>query len=134
MDAAAAGRAPRFTRRRMHWATRFHLTPRQANGLEWADVLLAQTAAETVITNKDYDAQARVLELLPAQGKGVVIASCSSKKAARDYDPHLYQARHLIENFFARLKQHRAIVTRYNKTACNFLSAVHLAATVVWLA
>ena len=108
--------------------------PKQANGLEGADVLLAQTAAETVITNKDYDAQARVLELLPAQGKGVVIASCSCKKAARDYDPHLYQARHLIENFFARLKQYWAIVTRYDKTARNLLGAIHLAAAGVWLA
>ena len=59
----------------MHWATGFHLTPRQAHGLEGADVLLAQTAAETVIADKGYDAQARVLEPLPAQGKGVVIAS-----------------------------------------------------------
>ena len=55
-------------------------------------MLLAQTAAETVIADKGYDAQARVLEPLSAQGKGVVIPSCSSKKAARDYDPHLYQA------------------------------------------
>ena len=108
--------------------------PKQANGLEGADVLLAQTAAETVITNKDYDAQARVLELLPAQGKGVVIASRSSKKAARDDDPHFYQARHLIENFFARLKQYWAIVTRYDKTARNLLGAIHLAAAGVWLA
>ena len=38
----------------MHWATGFHLTPRQANGLEGADVLLAQTAAETVIADKGY--------------------------------------------------------------------------------
>ena len=38
-------------------------------------MLLAQTAAETVIADKGYDAQARVLEPLPAQGKGVVIAS-----------------------------------------------------------
>ena len=118
----------------MHWATGFHLTPGQAHGLEGADVLLAQTAAETVIADKGYDAQALVLELLPAQGKGVVIASCSCKKAARDYDPHLCQARHLIENFFARLKQRRAIATRYNKTARNFLGAIHLAATGVWLA
>ena len=118
----------------MHWATGFHLTPGQAHGLEGADVLLAQTAAETVITHKGYDAQALVLELLPAQGKGVVIASCSCKKAARDYAPHFYQARHLIENFFARLKQRRAIATRYNKTARNFLGAIHLAATGVWLA
>ena len=118
----------------MHWATGFHLTPRQANGLEGADVLLAQTAAETVIADKGYDAQARVLEPLPAQGKGVVIASRSSKKAARDYDPHFYQARHLIENFFAKLKQRRAIATRCDKTAHNFLDAIHLAATGVWLA
>ena len=46
----------------MHWATGFHLTPGQAYGLEGADVLLAQTAAETVIADKGYDAQARVLE------------------------------------------------------------------------
>jgi len=49
------------------------------------------------------------------------------------YDHQLYQARHLIENFFARLKQYRTIATRYDKTARNFLGAIHLAATVVWL-
>ena len=38
---------------------------------------------------------------------------------------------HLIENFFARLKQYRAIATRYDKTAHNFLGAIHLAAAVV---
>ena len=67
----------------MHWATGFHLTPRQAHGLEGADVLLAQTAAETVIADKGYDAQARVLELLPAQGKGVVIASRFDERKPR---------------------------------------------------
>ncbi len=44
-----------------------------------------------------------------------------------------YKARHLIENFFCRLKQYRAIATRYDKTARNFLAAVYLAATVCWL-
>ena len=38
-----------------------------------------------------------------------------------------------IENFFARLKQYRAIATRYDKTACNFLGTIHLAASVIWL-
>ena len=47
--------------------------------------------------------------------------------------PHLHKARHLIENFFARLKQFRGIATRYNKTARNFLAAIHLAAAYVWL-
>jgi transposase len=41
--------------------------------------------------------------------------------------------RHLIENFFAKLKQYRAIATRYDKRAINFLDAIYLAAAVVWL-
>ena len=43
----------------------------------------------------------------------------------------VYKARHLIESFFAKLKQYRAIATRYGKTARNFLSAIRLAASVV---
>ena len=97
-------------------------------------MLLANTAAQTVIADKGYDAQTRVVEPLLAQGKGVVIPSRSTKRVAREYDGHLYQARHLIENFFAKLKQYRAIATRYDKTDRNFLGAIHLAATVVWLA
>ncbi|MBD2542290.1 transposase, partial [Planktothricoides raciborskii] len=49
------------------------------------------------------------------------------------YDKELYKARHLIENFFARLKQYRAIATRYDKTARNFLGAIYLIASVIWL-
>jgi hypothetical protein len=41
-------------------------------------------------------------------------------------------ARHLIENSFAKIKQFRAIATRYEKTARNFLVAVQLVASVVW--
>ncbi|BAC91194.1 gsr3253 [Gloeobacter violaceus PCC 7421] len=51
----------------------------------------------------------------------------------RTYDKHLYKARHPMENFFARLKQYRAIATRYDKRASNFLGAIHLAAAVIWL-
>ena len=46
------------------------------------------------------------------------------------FDPELYKARHLIENFFRKLKQFRAIATRYDKTARNFLAAIHLAAAI----
>ncbi len=113
--------------------TGFHLTPGQVHDLAGADVLLDETPAETVIADKAYDAQVRVIGPLQQRGKGVVIPSRSTAKVARDYDSHLYQARHLIENFFARLKQYRAIATRYDKTARNFLGAIHLAAAVVWL-
>jgi len=113
--------------------TGFHLTPGQAHDLEGADALLPTTVADTVIADKAYDAQARVVEPLLAAGKTVVVPPRSTRKHQREYDHHLYKARHLIENFFARLKQYRAIATRYDKTACNFLGAIHLAAAVVWL-
>ena len=80
-----------------------------------------------------FDAQARVIEPLLAAGKAVVIPPRSTRKHQRDYDHDLYKARHLIENFFAKLKQYRAIATRYDKTARNFLGAIHLAAAVIWL-
>ncbi len=69
-----------------------------------------------------------------SKGKAVVIPSRVTNKKPREYDRDLYKARHLIENFFARLKQYRAIATRYDKTARNFLGAIHLAASMVWLA
>ncbi|MEA5448111.1 transposase, partial [Leptolyngbya sp. CCNP1308] len=49
------------------------------------------------------------------------------------YDRELYKARHLIENFFAKLKQYRAIATRYDKLAETFLSAIYIAASMIWL-
>ena len=52
---------------------------------------------------------------------------------APDFDRDLYKTRHLIENFFCKLKQFRAIATRYDKTARNFLAAIHLAAAIIWL-
>jgi len=38
-----------------------------------------------------------------------------------------------MENFYCKLKQYRAIATRYDKTARNFLAAIHLAAAVICL-
>ena len=113
--------------------TGFHLTPGQAHDLEGADVLLVDNPAACVIADKAYDAQDRVIEPLSKAGKTCVIPARSNRLEARPYDEHLYKARHLIENFFAKLKQYRAIATRYDKTARNFLGAIHLAAAVIWL-
>ena len=111
----------------------FHLTPGQAHDLDGADVLLNETPAAAVLADKACDAQARVIEPLLKAGKTLVIPPRSTRKDQREYDRHLYKARHLIENFFAKLKQYRCIATRYDKTARNFLGAVHLAGAVVWL-
>jgi transposase len=111
----------------------FALTGGEAHDLVGADQLLPMMQAETLIADKAFDAQERVIDPLTAAGKTVVIPPRANRKASRDYDRDLFKARHLIENFFARLKQFRAIATRYDKTARNFLAAIHLAAAVIWL-
>ena len=111
----------------------FHLTGGEAHDLVGADHLLPDMQAEALIADKAFDADKRVIEPLTAAGKTVVIPPKSNRRSPRTYDRDLYKARHLIENFFARLKQFRAIATRYDKTARNFLAAIYLAASVVWL-
>lgn len=111
----------------------FHLTGGEAHDLVGADELLPDMEADTLIADKAFDADKRVIEPLAAAGKTAVIPSKANRKQPREFDRDLYAARHLIENFFAKLKQFRAIATRYDKTARNFLAAVHLAASVIWL-
>ena len=88
---------------------------------------------EAVLGDKAYDAEERVHQRLKARGCTAVIPSRANRKSPHSYDKHLYKERHLIENFFAKLKQYRAIATRYDKTARNFLGAIYLAASVIWL-
>ena len=110
-----------------------HLTAGQACELDGADVLLPQVKAMTVIVDKGFDAEARVLEPLRRAGKRAVIPSRAKRLYPRTHDKELYKARHLIENFFAKLKQFRAIATRYDKSKQNFLAAIQLACSYLWL-
>ena len=111
----------------------FFLTPGQAQDLEGADALLPQIKADTVLADKAFDADERVIEPLLTAGKTPVIPPKSNRKVQRSYDKEIYKARHLMENFYCKLKQYRAIATRYDKTARNFLAGIHLAAAVIWL-
>ena len=111
----------------------FLLTPGQAHDLTGADALLPQMDAKLLIADRAFDADARVLEPLAAAGKSAVIPPRPNRLEPREFDRDLYKQRHLIENFFCKLKQFRAIATRYDKTARNFLAAIHLAAAIIWL-
>jgi transposase len=113
--------------------TGFHLTGGQEHDLTGADALLPGLEADALIADKAFDADQRVLEPLAEAGKTAVIPPRKTRKTPRAFDKDLYKARHLIENFFAKLKQFRAIATRYDKRASHFLAAIHLAASVIWL-
>ncbi len=114
--------------------TLFFLTSGQACDLQGAEVLLPQIQADAVLADKAYDAQERVIDPLTKRDIEVVIPSKKNRLQPRPYDHILYQARHLIENFFAKLKQFRGIATRYDKRSVNFLGGIYLAASTVLLA
>jgi transposase len=112
--------------------TGFYLSSGQAHDLTGADMLMeVLTKAERVIGDKGYDADKRVRKKLAAKGCIAVIPFRKLHINPGIYDKELYKKRHLIENFFAKLKQYRAIATRYDKTATNFLGAIYLAAAVI---
>ena len=115
--------------------TGFYLSEGQAHDLNGADVLLPQLSSDIkrLLADKAYDAEQRVLEPLKNAGIEAVIPPSKARKDQRSYDKQMYKQRHKIENFFGKLKQYRAIATRYDKLANVFLGSIYLAASVIWL-
>jgi transposase len=97
-----------------------------------AGALVAGLPAGWLIADAAYDADAFRCGLAE-QGIKAVIPSNPSRARAVPYDKDLYKERHVVECFFAKLKQFRRIATRYEKTAANFLAMVHLACAMIWL-
>ena len=98
----------------------FHLTPDKLVTRARGDQLQPLLVADTLLANKGYDPDRGVIYPLKVEGKSAVISPRHHRKTLRTYDTELYKARHLIENFFANLKQYRAIAMRYDPRAVNF--------------
>jgi transposase len=109
-----------------------HLTEGQVHDVTQAALLLEDVHGTEVIADKGYDADAVVAQAL-AQGCTVVIPMRSNRKTVRPFDRVRYRKRHLVENFFQRIKRARRIAMRFEKLAMHFLAMVQLCAMVVWL-
>lgn len=109
------------------------LSAGQVADIEQAAALIQDQPAEFIVADKGYDSDAFV-ESITTQGSQAVIPLRSNRLNPRSFDRHIYKSRNLIERFFSRIKQFRRIATRYDKLAASFLSFIHLACTIVWLA
>src|SRR3979411_890876 len=105
------------------------LTPGQDHDLTCAEPLIENADPEALIGDKAYDADPFV-ETLTQRGITPVIPPKANRKTKRACDFALYCERNLVERFFNKLKHFRAIATRYDKLARNFLAAVQLASTI----
>lgn len=68
---------------------------------------------------------------LRARGAKAVIPPKSNRVVPIDYDKEMYKWRHLVENFFAKLKEFRRIATRYDKTDTSFRAMTYLVSAVI---
>ena len=60
-----------------------------------------------------------------------VIPSLANRKRPAAYDKHMYRWRHLIENYFAKIKEFRGIATRYDKTDISYAANCNLVETII---
>jgi transposase len=108
------------------------LTGGQVHDITQAEALLALVEPGALLADKGYDAD-RFVDGLTARAIKVVIPPKSNRKVKRDCDFALYCERNLVERFFCIIKHFRAIATRYEKTARNFLAGLHLVCALAWL-
>ena len=108
------------------------LTPGQAADITQAAALLDQVEPEAFLADKGYDSDA-LIQTLEERDITPVIPSKANRRQARKTDFALYRERNLVERFFNKLKQYRALATRYDKLANTFLAAVALVCVLFWL-
>ena len=68
-----------------------------------------------LLADKAFDVQ-WLIERLQAQGVQIVISQRSNRRRPLAIDEHMYRWRHLIENFFGKLKEFKRIAMRSDKT------------------
>lgn len=89
--------------------------------------------AAMLIADKGYDSDG-FREALTERGITPCIPPRAGRRSPATYCKALYRWRHKIENMFAKLKDWRRIALRYDRCAHSFLSAICIAATVIfWL-
>ena len=113
---------------------RFFISAGQVSDYTGASALLSSLPkADWLLGDRGYDAD-WLREALQDRGIKVCIPGRKSHKTKVKYDKRRYKRRNRIEIMFGRLKDWRRVATRYDRCPETFLSAIALAATILfWL-
>ena len=97
-----------------------------------AEELIPHARGRALIADTGYDAD-RIVVATHAHGMKPVIHCNPTRKRKRRLNRKLYRIRYHVELFFHQVKRFRAIATRYEKTARNYLALVQLVCAFIWL-
>ena len=109
---------------------RFVLLPGQHPDTVGVRPLIEGVAFGALLGDKAFDADWLRADL-DDRGAAAVIPPKANRKAVISFDRDMYCWRHLIENSFAKLKEFRAVATRYDKTDTSYTATIHLAAAII---
>ncbi len=111
----------------------FALAPGQAHELPLAPLLLTLLSIipAWIVADRGYASHA-FRDLIWSLGARPAIPPkrTDASVACPDW---IYVNRRLVENLWARLKEWRAVATRYEKTACSFMGVLCMAAAMDWI-
>jgi transposase len=109
---------------------RFVLLPGQRFDTVGVAPLIDGIEFDALIADKAFDANAIIADL-DGRGAQVVISQHPRRASPRPIDEEMYKWRHLIENFFCKLKEFKRIAMRADKTDHSFTAMIHIAAAVI---
>ena len=98
-----------------------------------ADELLEHAQGRAFIGDTGYDLDDLARKIRRRGMKVVICCNPSRKRNRRRLDRKLYRRRYLVECLFHDLKRFRAVASRYDKTARNYLAMVEIASAWKWL-
>ena len=110
----------------------FRLLPGQAHDLRGTAALTDALRCGQLLADRAFDAD-WLRDALSSAGIEPVIPPKSNRRCPAEFDREAYKWRHLIENFFCKLKEYRGIAMRCCKTDESFSAFIALAATVIRL-
>jgi len=109
------------------------LTEGQAHdGKSAGDMLDALVEGQILLADRAYDSDA-LRQSLAERGAFANIKPMPNRKSVPAFSSYLYRYRNLVERFFNKIKHYRAVATRYDKRAENFLAGVKLASLRIWM-
>ena len=109
---------------------RFVLLPGQRYDTIGVPPLIEGIAFDALIADKAFDSNA-IIAALDKRGAKAVISQHPRRIPPLPIDAEMYKWRHLIENFFCKLKEFKRIALRDDKTDQSFSAMIYLAAAVI---
>ena len=111
---------------------RFKLLPGQRSEIVGVPDLIDGLKFDALLADKAFDAD-HLRQTLHDQGATAIIPAKRNRKTPIPHDEEAYKWRHLIENYFCKIKEFRAVNTRYDKTDTSYEATWTIAATLIEL-